>query len=156
MIEEEELSGSGSGSESVLSSSPGSKSNVASGGSALFKTVLEDIVLDTKTRISKSEFERYKSRQQNKDKNCVDHTVSRRCESCQAVTAFCKCDLYNGHERKFGHRVHWADEVWNKPLMTVFCDDDNTDSDNDTHEGSHSDPKPILKHRATCIVIVSE
>lgn len=154
MLEDDDLSGSGS--DSPLSSSPGSSKSNAVGGSTLFNTLLKDIVLDTDTRISKSEFERYKSRQKDKHKDSEEHTVSRRCESCQSVTAFCKCDLYNGHERKFGHRVHWADEVWNKPLMTVF-NDTGVECDNDKYpECRPTEPKPILKHRANCIVIVSE
>lgn len=161
----EEEDGNGSGSE--LGSSPGSKVS----GSDYFKSVLQDYIFN-EARVSKIEFERYKSKQQNKNKNCEEHAKSRRCESCQAVMAFCKCDMYNGSERKFGHRVHWADEVWNKPLTTQLVNN-HSDSDTDldevdehTHTDdkighlerkySHTMPKPILKHKATCIVIVSE
>lgn len=142
-----------SGSESVLSSSPGSKSAGADGGSDLFKKVLEDYVLDQSTRISKYEFDRYSKSKYHKSSE--EHTASKRCESCQAVTAFCKCDLYHGQERTVGHRVHWADEVWNKPLQTAI-DDDKMECEADTHGLSHTEPKPILKHRATCIVVVSD
>ena len=161
MLENEDYSGSGS--ESPLSSSPGSsKSNGAMGGSALFKTVLEDIVLDAQTRISKSEFERYKHRLENKHHHkSEDHTASNRCDSCQAVYAFCKCDLYDGTDRKFGHRVHWADEIYNRPLMTVFEHHQSENGlDNErhihVHHNSHHELKPILKHTQTCVVIISE
>lgn len=158
----------GSGSGSDMSSSPNTKSLLVGKGSDLFKSVLEDYIFN-EARVSKIEFERYKSKQQNKNKDCEEHARSRRCESCQAVVAFCKCKYYNGSERKFGHRVHWADEVWNKPLTTTStgADSDNEDSLNDVdghghtreklvHSFRHAMPKPILKHKATCIVIVSD
>jgi len=162
----------GSGSGSDVSSSPSTKSLITGHGSELFKSVLEDYIFHD-SRVSKFEFERYKSKLQNKNKNCEEHARSTRCESCQAVMAFCKCNLYGGGGgRRFGHRVHWADEVWNKPLTTSLTDTHSPpDSDNDdvyshneteekiVHIGPtfrHAMPKPILKHRATCIVIVSE
>lgn len=167
IMEDDEASNSGS----ELSSSPSSKGLLAGRGSDLFKTVLEDYVVN-ETRVSRTEFERYKSRQQNRDRDFEEHAKSRRCESCMCVMAFCRCDMYNGGQRKFGHRVHWADEVWNKPLTTLLADvhlDNDSDLDEvDGHEHTdhkivdigqklgHVMPKPILKHRATCIVIVSE
>lgn len=157
-----------SGSESGLSCSPSAKSVFTEDSSSLFKTVLEDYVLDTDTRVSKYEFERYKARQQKKDKekDSEEHESSHRCENCQQVAAFCKCYMYGGSARKFGHRVHWADEVWNKPLKTILGDEnvdinpENTGSDkfhnSCTNACREGEPKPILKHKQTCIVIVSD
>ncbi|KAH3850509.1 hypothetical protein DPMN_092921 [Dreissena polymorpha] len=165
MSDEDDL---GSGSE--LGTSPAISMSGVSKGSDLFKTVLEDYIFD-ETRISKTEVDRYKSRQNRSDKHDENHVKSRRCEVCQSVMAFCKCELYHERQRKFGHRVHWADEVWNKPLTTLFqelhVEDDVTSSSDVTDDPrdksvcrknglAHSLPKPILKHRPTCIVIVSD
>lgn len=152
----------GSSNESILSSFPGNSCLlVGGGGSDLFRSVLEDYVTEVDGKISKSEFNRYKSKQLNKDKNDSDHSVSRRCESCQTVMAFCKCELYHGRKREFGHRVHWADEVWEKPLKTCFEEHDLSErcfNSRYTENATVSDhiPKPILKHKANCIVVISE
>lgn len=148
-------------SDGSLSSSPTSRGVFASKGSDLFKAVLDDYVLD-ESRVSKVEFDRYKLKQQTKDNNKEEHAKSRRCDICQAVIAFCKCNQYHGRGREFGHRVHWADEVWDKPLTTIFpasngeCVNAAQSTCTQTcGQAEHRLPKPILKHRATCIVIVS-
>ncbi|XP_052776818.1 uncharacterized protein LOC128214405 [Mya arenaria] len=178
MLDDDEASGSGA----EMGSSP--SQSIISGGSELFKSVLDDFVFD-EARVSKIEFNRYKNKLK-QDKHDEEHVKSRRCDSCQCVLAFCKCALYHGNERKFGHRVHWADEVWEKPLYTAFTDylnhDSETDSEHEHDDGRkrrtskgnnenktanndkivqcktdfHSMPKPILKHKPTCIVIVSD
>jgi len=175
MMDDDDPTGSGS----ELGSSP-SRSMVGH-GSDLFKTVLDDYVFE-ETRISKTEFDRYKMRQQRSDKHDADHVQSRRCDNCQCVFAFCKCEMYHGRMRQFGHRVHWADEVWDKPLTSLLVDpehegehehvhdhddvdghtlgrteeEENHDKLNHYKTDFHSMPKPILKHRPTCIVIVSD
>ncbi|WAR23237.1 hypothetical protein MAR_036906 [Mya arenaria] len=130
MLDDDEASGSGA----EMGSSP--SQSIISGGSELFKSVLDDFVFD-EARVSKIEFNRYKNKLK-QDKHDEEHVKSRRCDSCQCVLAFCKCALYHGNERKFGHRVHWADEVWEKPLYTAFTDYLNHDSETDS-EHEHDD-----------------
>ncbi|KAL4236322.1 hypothetical protein ACF0H5_004709 [Mactra antiquata] len=149
----------GSTNDNLLSNIQGDRCLlVRGGGSELFRSVLEDYVHEVDNKISKSEFNRYKSKQMNKDKNDDDHSSSRRCESCQTVISFCKCEQYHGRTREFGHRVHWADEVWEKPLITFFEENDEPSElcFEDRLCSTSFIPKPILKHRANCIVIISE
>lgn len=140
-----------SGSEGTLGSSPSVRSVIAE-GSDLFKKILDDYVLD-ESRVSKAEMERYKKTKGKKD---LEDSFSRRCERCQCVITMCKCNLYgSSRERVFGHRVHWADEVWDKPLKT-YVDSDHALELPDAVTVAKRLPKPILKHRATCVIIVSE
>lgn len=150
--------------ESTLGTSP--SRSIFAGGSDLFKTALNDYILDA-SRVSKVELDRY-----NKKKNCKitkseDHVVSARCDACVTVKNLCKCEDDIGH----ASRVHWADEVWNRPLFTILDDSDSEtehDSTDDVDGPTSSDiqcrersesvskyPKPILKHRANCIIVVS-
>lgn len=148
MMSEEDDS---SGSDGTLGSSPSCHSVMAE-GSDLFKKILDDYVLE-ESRVSKAEMDRYHSA---KSKRTMEDSYSRRCERCQSVITLCKCDLYgSSREREFGHRVHWADEVWDKPLTTNL-DNDHTLSLSELDREAKHLPKPILKHRATCIIIVSE
>ena len=147
MLEEDDSSGS----DGTLGSSPSSQSMMAE-GSDLFKKLLDDYILE-EGRVSKAEMDRYRTA---KSKRTVDDDYSSRCDRCQSVMTLCKCDLYgSSREREFGHRVHWADEVWDKPLTTDM-DYDFTLPLTVTETDVKRARKPILKHRATCIIIVSE
>ena len=140
-----------SGSEWTPGSSP-SNSSVIAEGSDLFKKILDDYVLD-ESRVSKAEVERYKSRKGKRDE---EDLYSQRCERCQSVINMCKCKLYgSSREPVFGHRVHWADEVWDKPLIT-YVDDMDELGLSETDGVARRLPKPILKHRATCVIVVHE
>ena len=140
-----------SGSDGMLGSSPSSQSGIAE-GSELLKKLIDDYILE-ESRVSKAELNRYRIA---KAKRTDDDAHSMRCERCQCVITLCKCDLYGGRkEREFGHRVHWADEVWNKPLTTDI-DFDTTLPLSVTDVDVKHARKSILKHRATCIIIVSE
>ena len=150
MFDEDSLRGS----DSELSSSPSNRS--VDLGSDLFKAVLSDYFLECKTRISKAEYDRYQAKKDQK-KDDEDHVVSKSCVTCQNVLALCKCDVdhYDGVEQKLGQKVHWADEVWKRPLITIFDDDSPSERLSDVQKTVRN-PKPILKHKATCIIIVSE
>lgn len=142
-----------SGSEGTLDSSPSTTAVIAE-GSDLFKKILDDYLLD-ESRVSKAEVNRYKNK---KGKRDLEDSFSQRCGRCQSVINMCKCKLYGSRrERVFGHRVHWADEdeVWDKPLIT-YVDDDHELALAESDGVARRLPKPILKHRATCVIIVSE
>lgn len=141
-------------------SSPPNRPFVAE-GSDLFRTVMEDFKQDTSSSrlanavvdsmISKSHSSSDSTSNDGKRSSSGNYT----CKRCLSDRTLCRC--YKGHEKGSVHRVQWVDEIYDKPLAIEQCISDisfdsRCSSDNITIDSV----KPILKHRANCIIIISE
>ncbi|KAL3868115.1 hypothetical protein ACJMK2_040951 [Sinanodonta woodiana] len=123
-----------------LSSSPPGRLHIAE-GSDLFKAVMEEFVID-----SESNFEV-------KSDRTKTNTSSKRRESETETNNFSVCErlgTIDDYESRL-RRVRWVDEDKRKPLAMELTEGSSERSDS----FSKSEVKPILKHRATCLVIVS-
>ena len=136
------------GCDELLGTSPPSRPNLAE-GSELFRSVMEDFIHDQQL-----------SRNDNRDGVKIEPQTgvksnSNLCRRCLSVTIACKCK-HAQRDRRSPHRVQWADETCDRPLakrLEIDCDS----------PMSCSPPleltetvKPILKHRANCIIIIAE
>lgn len=135
-------------------SSPPNRPFVAE-GSDLFRSVMDDLRQDNKLTHAvvdvRSKADRDKTYREE------EHKVRRNyvCKRCLSDTDLCRCVQDNS--KCAINRVQWIDELYDKPIAVEKTITDSPlegilapktrDSDN---------VKPILKHRATCIIIVSE
>lgn len=135
--------------EEVLGTSPPSRSNLAE-GSELFRTVMEDFIQEHQLHRNTNS-EAAKANAVNDIK-----TTSNLCRRCLQITISCTCKSVRSDKRVSVHRVQWADEMCDGPLVKELeIDRDSPLSCSPPSELSDS-LKPILKHKANCIIIVAE
>ncbi|KAK3612291.1 hypothetical protein CHS0354_011009 [Potamilus streckersoni] len=123
-----------------LSSSPPGRLHLAE-GSDLFKAVMEEFMIDSESNFELKS-ERTKTNTSSKRNGCENETNN---------LSFCQRLSNTEDYESRCHRVHWVDEDTRKPLAMEITEASSKRSDS----FSKSEVKPILKHRATCLVIVS-
>ncbi|KAL3868117.1 hypothetical protein ACJMK2_040953 [Sinanodonta woodiana] len=127
-----------------LSSSPPGRLHLAE-GSDLFQAVMKEINID-----SGSMFE-VKYDRPKKDILASERSGGTVAES-QSGTCAEKVNTRQKFERGHNH-VRWMDEDLNKPLTMEITEDYRLRLHSFSKSGER---KPILKHKATCIVIISD
>lgn len=140
----------------TFGSSPPNRPFVAE-GSDLFKAVMEDIRQDCSSRLCNAVVDVMTKKSSGKDNTTDDSNITRKhlCKRCMCDRTMCRCG--QDSSRSALHKVQWIDELYDKPLAV-----EQTISDQPP-EGrvsplniSRDQVKPILKHKANCIIIVSE
>lgn len=124
-------------------------------GSDLFKAVMEDLRQDSK--LSRAIVDVVSKSGRDKVSSADDKNTSRRylCKRCLSDRTMCCCS--KDDSKSAIHRVQWIDELYNKPLAVEQTISDCPLEGRISPSGHNADNvKPILKHKATCIVIVSE
>ncbi|KAK3612289.1 hypothetical protein CHS0354_011007 [Potamilus streckersoni] len=127
-----------------LSSSPPGRLHLAE-GSDLFQAVMKEFNID-----SGSMFEVRYNRPK-KDISASERSNGTDGESRSGTFAD-KVNTRQKFEREH-NRVRWMDEDLNKPLTMEITEDPRERLHSFSKSG---EPKPILKHKATCIVIISD
>ena len=141
--------------DSTLGSSPPCRPVLAE-GSDLFKSVMDDFLRkDSKlTRaVVDSVIQKDRSDGVPRSGRGMYRNTCRRCFSPET-----RCVCYTSSKHDI-HRVQWIDEIYDKPLAI-----EKNVSDITLTSGSHSALcdinrdliKPILKHKANCIIVISE
>lgn len=131
-------------------------------GSDLFRAVMEDFKQDsTSSRLANavvdSMFSKSHDNSNNSSNNGKMSSANGKymCKRCLSDRTLCRC--YKGHEKGSVNRVQWVDEIYDKPLAIEQCISDiSFDSRSSPINVTMDSVKPILKHRANCIIIVSE
>ncbi|KAH3850505.1 hypothetical protein DPMN_092917 [Dreissena polymorpha] len=131
-------------------------------GSDLFRAVMEDIKEDSNSRLSRAVVDKT-SRACCRDSvgdsltsTASEDSAKYMCKRCLSDSALCRC--YQGLNKGAVHRVQWVDEMYNRPLAIEQCisELDSEGRVSPVNVSSMNSIKPILKHKATCIIIVSK
>lgn len=139
-----------------FSSSPPNRPFVAD-GSDLFRAVMEDLRQNSKLSHAIVDVMSKSDRGKSSSKDDNDKNTSRRylCKRCLCDRTMCRCS--NDNSKSAIHRVQWVDETYDKPLAVEQTISDFQAAGRVSPISQNADSvKPILKHKATCIIIVSE
>lgn len=123
-------------------------------GSDLFRTVMEDFRQDS--RLSHAIVDNVMTPKCESDSHTTNtrNTSSYMCKRCLSDRTLCRC--CSDRSKHVNNRVHWVDQMYDKPLAIEQTITDLKDGRCSPVTRQTDYVKPILKHKATCIVIVSE
>lgn len=130
-------------------------------GSDLFKAVMEDFKQDASSRLARAKVDGVLVKSNDNTDTYRDNAKyssdngKYMCKRCLSDRTLCRC--YNGHTKGSSHRVQWVDEIYDKPLaIEQYINDIIVDPRGSPVNVTLESVKPILKHKANCIIIVSE
>jgi len=135
-------------------------------GSDLFRAVMEDFKQDTTSNnrlanaVVDSVLAKSNDNSNDSQTNGKGSTTGGKymCKRCLSDRTLCRC--YKGHEKGAIHRVQWVDQIYDKPLAIEQCISDisldSLDQRCSPENMTLDSVKPILKHKANCIIIISE
>lgn len=141
------------GSSVTFGSSPPNRPFVAD-GSDLFKSVMQDFKQEN--RLSKAVVDKVMVRKQEsmvKADACTKHQ-NYLCRRCLSNDTLCRC--FQNHSKNVTHRVQWIDELCDKPLAMEQSFKETYEFSSPPITPRRDSVKPILKHKANCIIIISE
>lgn len=124
-------------------------------GSDLFRAVMEDFRQDN--RLSMAVVDVRMKKNIDKCSSADDKNTCRNylCKRCHSDRTLCRC--YQEKSKSAIPRVQWIDEIYDKPLAMEQTITDSPPEGRASPICQNTDyVKPILKHRANCIIIVSE
>lgn len=149
----------------TFGSSPPNRPFVAE-GSDLFRAVMEDLKQSTGTsRLTSAAVDsvvsigsassQTNSYSSGPVSSRLSDTEKYRCKRCLRDRTLCRC--YQGNGKSSTPRVQWVDEIYDRPLAEEQCITDiSLQGRVSPVTVTLNSVKPILKHRANCIIIVSE
>ncbi|KAL4236323.1 hypothetical protein ACF0H5_004710 [Mactra antiquata] len=134
-------------------SSPPNRPFVAE-GSDLFRAVMEDFRQTSDSKLSRAIVDNVLTKKNDEENNKNNSRTSNSylCKRCLIDTSLCRC--YSGRSKDAINRVQWIDQIYDKPLAIEQSEQDKGRCSPLTRQTDFV--KPILKHKATCIIIVSE
>lgn len=149
-IFEDDFGGSGF----TFGTSPPNRPFIAE-GSDLFQAVMEDLRQDAKSKLCGAVVD-VVSRNSKGSSSANEDNYTRRylCKRCLSDLALCRCSQDNS--RTSIHRVQWVDELYDKPLAVEHTLTELPSGRLSPANHTSDSVKPILKHKANCIIIVAE
>ncbi|KAK3612295.1 hypothetical protein CHS0354_011014 [Potamilus streckersoni] len=131
--------------DTILSSSPMGRLHLSE-GSDVFKAVMREFNVDSRFMLE-NKYCLSTRKEASLAKN-DDDNVSNQSSASERI------NIREKYENPY-HHVRWVDEVLNKPLVKEFkeCSDDSRERSDSLQKTEG--PKPIIKSRATCFIIVS-
>lgn len=141
------------GSSVTFGTSPPNRPFVAD-GSDLFKSVMQDFKQEN--RLSEAVVDKVMVRKQKslgKTETCLT-TQNYLCRRCLNDATMCQC--FQNNSKDGIHRVQWIDEIYDKPLAMEQSVKETYEFSSVSITPRRDNVKPILKHKANCIIIISE
>lgn len=142
------------GTGATFGSSPPNRPFVAD-SSDLFKAVMQDFKQES--RLSNAVIDiTYATKHYSQDKTGEYITTQGYwCQRCHDNASLCRC--FQNSSKLDLHRVQWIDELHDKPLALEQSVRGTGEVCSSSHITQRRDSvKPILKHKANCITIISE
>jgi len=139
-----------------LGSSPPCRPTLAE-GSDLFKSIMDDFIRkDSKLTRAVVDSVIKKDNTSGMPDSSESAMYKGVCRRCLCGNGRCVCCQSSRHDP---HRVQWIDEIYDKPLAmekTITDISPNLRSHSPLSDVHRDYIKPILKHKANCIIIISE
>jgi hypothetical protein len=125
-------------------------------GSDLFKAVMEDLHQDS--RLTREVVDDVSTPSTDKTRCEEVRNIGNNylCKQCLSNTKLCSCYRKDGSQCT-NNRVQWIDELYDKPIaVEKTISDFPQEGPIEPKTCFEKNVKPILKHKATCIIIFSE